>query len=415
MQTGYGVSESSFLSQMETPLEADPYAKRAFAKMKYLREMWKVSDVSTIVKTIKSSDVWAKQSATMRLLRNAERSLYSGDESMIPEQWDGFEKTIRNNGSANHIRDKRGNSPVQEDFDYLAELITTNYGNANNAGLYCSPGGINTLAQILRSGTVSNTVQRVAQASVGADGNIAIGYGVNRIHTAFGTIIPKNDIFIAGEYESCGVPQVPTAGDPLVLSEGATSVRSPNMPTHAVTIQAPPQNSLWLGTGNRQAGTYRYRVAAGNRFGLSQASAADAGSVVAVDGTLTITITPQGGAFPATFFRIYAEPSAGSGNYYKLIDIAASGSNPVSYVDTNAKIPGTTKMFLLDLTSVGEMRNFALKRLAPYHSKAYSRIGEFAWGTCCLYATPAYYAPLRFAMLDNVGVGVQSKSPLLNV
>lgn len=40
VQTGYG-QEGGFVQQMESPLEGDPSAKREFARIKFLRDMWK--------------------------------------------------------------------------------------------------------------------------------------------------------------------------------------------------------------------------------------------------------------------------------------------------------------------------------------------------------------------------------------
>ncbi len=421
VQTGYG-QEGGWVGQMETPVEGDPTAKRKFAEVKFLRDMWKISDVSGIVTTIRDTEVWAKQAASLRLLRQMNRTLYSGDSDMVSEQVDGFEKTIEGNGSSDHVKDLRGGVPSQQDFRELAELIVANYGTAEGAGLYCSPGGMTTIDSILESGQglAAAGAQRFIQGTVGADGGISIGSGVKRIHTSFGTIVPKVDIFLAGEYDGRSVPQRPTAADPEVLSEGATSARSPLVPTFALVVNAGPvASSQWAATGVRPATgaeTYEYRVAAGNRFGLSAAAAAQAAAAVSAGDSIDVDITPNpNSVYPATYFEVYSEQVDGDGNHLFVGRVAASGSSVVTYTDLNQNIPGTTKMFLLDLTSVGELRTFMLKRLSALHSKEYSRIGEFRWGTINMYVASLYYAPLRFAMLKNVSVGVQSKSLLLNV
>lgn len=419
VQTGYG-QEGGWVGQMESPLEGDPTAKRKFATVKFLRDMWKISDVSGIVTTIKDSEVWSKQAATMRLLREMNRSLYSGDSDMVSEQIDGFEKTIKNNGSSDHVKDLRGASPDQQDFRELAEIIMANFGNPEGAGLYCSPGGMTTIDQILEQGTGlgSAGAQRFIQGTVGADGGISLGSGVKRIHTSFGTLIPKVDLFLAGEYDARGIPKRPNPANPEQLQEGATSARAPLSPTFALANPGATANSLF-GAGVRPATgteTYEYRVAAGNRFGLSAAAAAQAAPALAAGESINITITPNANSvFPATYFEVYSEKVDGDGVHLFIGRIAASGSSNVVYNDKNDDIPGTTRMFLLDLTSVGELRTFMLKRLAPLHSKEYARIGEYRWGTVNLYTAETYYAPLRFAMLKNVQVGVQSKSQLLNV
>lgn len=418
VQTGYGQSGDGWVGQMETPLEADPYAKRKFSTVSYCRQLWKISDVSGLVTTIQDTEVWAKQAAALRNLRTVNRALYSGDKAMIGEGIDGFEKTIRNNGSTDHVIDARGVTPTQDNFDQIAELLMANFGNPDGCAVYASPGGQSTLAQIMRQGG-GTTTQRVIQSTVDQSGGISIGYGVKQIHTPFGTMVPKTDIFIASEYEGRTVPKRPNPSNPEQLIEGKTSVRAPDSPSIVVTTQAGPvaNSKFSAGTVRPSGVVYNYRVAAGNRFGLSQACAlAFAGGAVAATGSNTVTITPAlSGNFPATYFEIYSEQVAGSGDFRFVSRIADSGNPTTAWVDLNRYIPGTTKYFVLDLTSVGEMRSFMLKRLAPMHSKEYDRIGEYRWGTVNMYLTPVFYAPLRFAMIENVPISKNTKSPLIEV
>jgi len=417
VQTGYG-QEGGWVGQMETPVEGDPTWKRKFAEVKFLRDLWKISDVSGLVTTIKDTEVAAKQAASLRLLREINRTLYSGDSTLNPTQIDGFETTIRNNGSADHVKDLRGAVPTQNDFRELAELITANYGNAQGAGVYCSPGGMTTIDQILEN-VGTNTAQRFTQGTIAGGGGLDIGWATTGINTSNGKLIPKVDLFIAGEYEARKVPKKPSPTNPETLIEGKTSVRAPDTPSQVVTVQgATVADSLWSDSDARaSAKTYEYRISAGNRFGLSQAStASDAGANVVAAGSITATITPAPSSnFPATFYEIYSREKNTTGDFLFTERVVDSGAATTVYVDLNARIPGTTQMFVLDLTSIGEMRTFMLKRLAPLHSKEYARIGEYRWGSVNLYAAPLFYAPLRFTMLTNVKIGVKSKSNLLEV
>jgi hypothetical protein len=161
---------------------------------------------------------------------------------------------------------------------------------------------------------------------------------------------------------------------------------------------------------------YNYRVAAGNRFGLSIACAsANAGSTnyIVPGGSNTLAITKAGTGAVPTYHEIYSEQVCASGDF-KLIDRVAYTASPMNYVDKNINIPGTARMFLLDLTSIGEERTFMLKRLAPLFSQEYARIGPWRWGTVSLYATPQFYAPLRFVEFKNVPIALQSANKFLN-
>lgn len=416
-QTGYG-QEGGWVGQMESPLESDPQAKRKYAVIKFLRQMWKVSDVSGIVSSIRDSEVWAKQAATMRALRTANRTMYSGDSDMVSEAIDGFEKTILNSGSPDHVIDLRGGTPTQTNFRIASELIMANYGSADGAAVYCSQGGMTTLDTVLEN-TGTSSAQRFLQGTVGAGGEMSMGFGIKNIFTSFGTLRPKVDIFIAGEYESKTVPKRPSTSNPEVLVEGKTSVRAPDSPALSVATSASAAGSKWddadaVRPSNK---TYGYRVAAGNRWGLSAACAAgDAGAVVVAGGKNTLTITPANtSVYPATYYEIFSEQVEDDADYKFVRRVKDSGAATTTFDDLNADIPGTTRMFILDLTSAGEMRSFTMRRLAPLHAKQYARIGEYKWGTLSMYLTPIYYAPLRFVMIKNVAVNVHSKSNLLEI
>ncbi len=408
-QVGWGQDESGWVGQMENPLEADAEAVRKYSFIKFQRQMWKVPSISGLVQTITPAEKLQKQAASMRCLRNLNAALYSSDSEMIPESIDGFEKTIWNNGSSYHVIDLRGQAPEMNDFRNAAELIFSNFGTVEGAGLYMSPGALTCIDGIMEPNV------RVQQGQIGRDGGLEIGYGTTGIKTSYGRIIPKVDIFIAGEYEGRKVPKRPNPTNKEVLIEGKTSPRAPEKPSLAVTTQgATVSGSKWIASGVRPANAiYGYRVASGNRFGRSIACAEQKSSAVAAGGSNTLTITPSGeSTYPATYHEIYSQQEVG-GEYYFLARVKDSGTATTTYVDKNTFIPGTSRMFLLDLSSVGEMRTFMLKRLADMHSQEYGPIGPYRWGTVNLYATPQYYAPKRFVLFINVPVGIQSKSNLL--
>lgn len=414
VEVGYGQSQG-WLGQMETPLESDPEAMREIAYVKFQRQLWKFSDISGMVKTIKSSEAFNKQAAIMRALRTTTQSLYTGNSSFNPNSIDGFEKIIENEASSYHVIDARGAAVTNSDFRDAAELIASNFGNPEGARIYTSPSGISSLASAME-GVGASGGERFGR-NIDGSGNVAMGFSVNKIITPHGTMQPVGDVFLAGEYESRGVPVIKNPSSPKTVIEGATHVQAPATPSLSLAMNAATvAGSLWAATGVRPSGAqYSYRVAAGNSYGLSQACAlVTMGSGVAAAGSCTLTITPAAGN-AATYFEIYSEKVAGSGEFRLLGRVAASGSSAVTYVDKNENIPGTTRMFILDLSSVGERRAFRLDQLAPMHSVEYAKMGPFRWGAVNLYVTPKYYAPNRFVMIKNVPVSVESKSLLLNI
>ena len=407
VQDGYG-SEGGWVGQLENPEEGDADFRREFAVVKYIRALWKTADVLTYTKTITDAEVKNVQAAMMRVLRNVERTLFFGDSALIPQQFDGLKKTIEQFGTTQHIIDLRGGTPNETSFKEAAELISTNYGTPTD--MYLSNSAQTSVDSLLFDGGSQRYNQEVV---AGSGGLIGLGHKVNGMKTSFGDFNFKPDIFINPETQ--GVPTIKDPSNPKNLIEGATSSKAPATPSHSVAINAPTvAGSLWAasGSGGRIAGTYKYRVVAVNQYGKSAASAADAGNAVAAAGSLTVSITPNAGAYAPTAYEVYGETAPASGIFRIITTVPASTP---TYVDKNENLPGTTQSFLIDNTTVGEMRTMALAQLAPIHKVQYARIAPYRWGTVNFYAVPKFYAPLRFVMFKNWGVGKQVRNPVIDL
>ncbi len=421
-QIGYGISEGGYVSQMENPDEADPSFKRRTAFLKFLRQQYKYSDVATMVRSIASPEKKAKEGSIARLMRTFIRSMYNGDDAMIPESVTGFKKTIEGNGSTRHIVDLRGNLPTQQNFANLSEAIMNNYGDPDGLFLLCSTSGLNQLGRIITEGSAN--MQRW-NYGVMADGGVSIGNRVSQINTQFGVIYPKADLFLGYEFESNKPPRVNTGTDPAVISEGQTSRFAPKQPTlTSVVVDAPSvTGSKWVASGDAfrlsDSAKYSYRVAAGNKFGLSQATTlTQAGSNVLAGGSITVTITPAtSDPNPPTYYVVFSDKAEGYGaldptnNFRAIGRVAASGMSAVTFVDLNAVLPGTSVMFLLDLSTQGDMRAFGIRRLGSLFSQPLAKNGPFEWGITNLYFTPVYYQTLRMTMLTNVPTGDGEVNP----
>lgn len=411
VQTGYGQDGFGFVDQMENPEEADPDYARETARVKFQRQIYRFSDVSRMVKSISSAEKESKQAAIMRCLRNTEKGLISGDNSIIPQSFDGFAKIIESNGSRDHVVDMRGRALTQETFRLAGQLVTDNYGNVSHSKLYCSTGGRSALDATLSPG------QRFNQTSLGADGGIMAGYMVNTVATAFGVITARTDLFIGGEYEGKGVPLRPDPSNPRQLIEGATSDKAPRTPSLAVSVVPSVSGSKWNSVGLRPSGKiYSYRIAAINKYGYSAAcNSVTMVNPVETGGATQLNISMEkGDPNPPLGYEIYSEMEAGSGEFRLVKRIKSGGDNTV-FIDKNDDIPGTTRMFLLDFTELGEMRTVQFKQLAPMFAEEYAKIGPYRWGAVNLYGMLLPYAPLRFVEFKNIPTMVSSASKNLNI
>lgn len=406
VQDGYG-TEGGFVGQLENPEEDDAELQREFAVVKYIRGLWRVGDVLQFSRTITNAEVVQVQAAMMRTLRTLERTLFFGDSDIIPQSFDGLEKTIIDKGSSYQVIDLRGAVITEAVMKQAAEIISSNYGTPNV--MYNSLSTQTTIDQIL--GNATN--QRLNIENLSGNGQMALGSSVSEMRTSFGNFEMKPDIFI--NPESQGVPTIKNPADKKTLIEGATSTKAPAEPTFILTPQTGTTGSLWAasGSGGAIAGAYKYRVAAINQYGKSKA-AAIVSATVAAAGSVDVVITAGSGAYAPTAYEIYRETAPGSGVIKFLKTVKVDG-NPTTHVDLNVDLSGTSKSFLVDNTTVGELRSMVLSQLAPMHKVEYSKIGPYRWGTVNMYAVPKWYAPAKFVLFKNVGVQALIRNTVIDL
>jgi hypothetical protein len=411
VQDGYG-AEGGFVDQMENPEEGDPDFRRAFAVMKYIRTLWKVSDVIGYTKTISNAEVKAVQAAMMRALRTTEKTLFFGDSSMIPQSFDGIIKTIKDEGTADHVRDLRGASINSSSLRDGAELVSGNFGEATD--MYMSLATKTSIDQLLGTGTPNNVRLNQDQIRSGS-GVLPLGHSIDEMRTSYGNFALKPDVFL--NKENWDVPKIKDPSNPKSLIEGATSAKAPATPTFALVVNAPTvTGSLWSATagdsGGAIAGTYEYRVCSVNQYGKSAAAVAQS-AAVAANGAITINITSGGGSYAPTAYEIFRETTPGSGKMRYLTTVTAAAA---TYQDKNEELPGTAIAVLVDNTVNGEYRTMALSQLAPMHKVKYAKIAPYNWGACNFYITPKWYEPKRYVLYKNIGVEFKSSvSPLIDL
>lgn len=403
---GSGISDGGFVDEFANPEFRDPDIQKQIAIVKFLREGWQAGDVHQITNTIIDPRAYQQRQAMIRLLRNVNRSFYSGNSTWIPSQFDGLASTIAGSSSY-QVRDLRGSNLTMDVFNIAGQIITEANGNAENASLYSSPAGMQNLHKIIESGASSTGDRKIVQ--MGQSG-ITVGGRINDIMTAFGAFNIRMDKVLGMEFEAKTVPQYynKTSG---TWTEGPRSDKAPSTPSISLTENASTTNSNFSAGTVRPSGvTYSYRVVARNNYGSSAACASvTAGSVVA-GGSVSIEITPSpadSGSKTPSCFEIYSEKVAGSGQFRYMYTIAADSTNPLSavtYVDKNDYIPGTGRMYVIDQTTTGEDRVLAFSQLAPIHNTDLAKTGPFEQGLINLYGTMKYYKPQALVEIRNIGV-----------
>ena len=415
-QIGVGMSDGGFVNQLENPEFADPDFLKQIAVVRFLSEGWKVADVQEATNTIINVRTRQQRAAMTRLLRNLTRAMYNGNSSWIPNSIDGLAKTI-NSSSSSQISDLRGASVSMATLNLIGQLITEGNGNADGAMIYASPAGIQNLSTIIENG--GNTTNNIKVIKSG-DGGITVGGRISEVMTNFGAMKPRMEKILGLEFETQQVPQYYNNATGTFV-ECATSEMAPGIPTFTLTNNATDAASQFSSTGVRPSGvTMNYRVSARNGHGRSIASAIVAStSPVAAGGSITLTITPNQNdstAKQATCFVIYAEKISGSGTFRYMDTVAASPTSPLSsvtYIDENAYIPGTARMYVIDQTSAGEQRVLAYSQLLPIHNTDLAKTGRYTQGLINLYGTMKFYKPNVLVEIRNIGVS-QTNGNLYN-
>lgn len=403
---GYG-SAGGWVSDAENAEADDPALRSEIAKIKFLRNMWRVNETLNYTNTITPAMALAQQAAMMRGMRTMERSLFFGDDTINPYEINGLKYHIENNGSTDHVFDLRGTAVTESIFKQGMELIYDNYGTGSI--LYNSPAVQTTIDSIF--GGSAAKPQFIAQQ--GQLNGISAGYSIKNFVTSFGTFDFEPNLFIAKETWTVAKKKNPS--NPAQLIEGATSVKAPAMPVIAAATDAPTvTGSKWASTGYSPAGTYGYRVGAINQYGESMASVA-ATAAVAANGAITLTITETASAYATLGYRIYREAVAGSG-VYKYVKTIKYTSAVQTWQDLNEDLPGTGVAFLLDMTGAGAERVMKLGELAPIHSQEYARIAPQRWGSVNYYPNFKVYSPLKLIMIKNILVGdYTGANPLIDL
>jgi hypothetical protein len=308
-----GYATGGFMGEGDLPDEEDSTYERATVLMKFLGQTRRVTHVADTIKSA-NGDVIAQQTSdgTMSLLRILEQALFYGDADLVPVQFDGLLKLITTNAPANVI-DLRGAAPTEDVINDALEQIRRNNGLATD--LYFGTGPFADLVKQVQDRTRF-------QPGTGAE---TIGNQVKFFQGQHGKIAFHDHMFLAvnGTARTGGVGK---------------AERRPLEPTISVQPAANADATALLPTG-----TYIYRVAAGNRYGISTpvttSSVTPSGSE-----NVTFTIANQG---RATYYDIYRTEAGAAASTARLMTrVKVTGATQV-FTDRNFDMPGKSHGFLL--------------------------------------------------------------------
>lgn len=377
----YGSGIAAFISEGDLPENDDSTYSRQYTVIKYIGTTRSVSHVMSLIRPA-HGNVIAQETinGTAWLLRQIERALFFGDHTLIPVQFDGLQYQIINgapNASLNVI--DMHDQPLTEDRindGALTIKSEPNYGHATD--LYCADGAYSDLAKSFYP------AQRFNMQPAGWQ-NGMVGLNIQGFYSQFGPIKFNPDLFIQ-------------FGALAPTNAVGNAARIPSTPVENV---APAAGALGGGETSyfyaSDAGDYRWKICAINRYGRSAPRTMTGPVTVAVNQKVTMTVGD--GAIAGTAYEVYRTKKDEALGQEKLaMTVARTGAATV-ITDFNAWMPGTSKSFLIQQN----LEFFSFKQLCPFIKIPLATIDTSVRWMQLLYGALTVYAPGRGVIYKNVG------------
>lgn len=312
---------------------------------------------------------------TAWLLRQIERALFSGDSSLIPEQFDGLLKLITD-GAPNaglNTFDLRGGTLTEDIINDAALVVKTepNYGRATD--LYLPDGGFSDLAKQFYPS------QRFNVPPAGWN-NGMVGLNIQGFYSQFGPIKFNPDLFLQF--------------GPGVGAAVGDAAKRPSAPTEDTAPAASGTGSQFTAA---DAGDYNYQCAFINRYGRSALLAMTGPVTVAAGEQVDMTVAD--GAVTGTAVEVYRSAAGGAVGTERLMTVVARTAGTTDITDTNADIPGTGNAVLIQQN----LEFFSCKQLAPFVKIPLATIDTSIRWMQLIYLALTVYAPGKAVIFKNLG------------
>lgn len=338
------------------------------------------------------------QNGTLWILRKLDRALTDGDETIVPQEFNGFYSqqqradtfggSLLNYYNSGSVVDLRGAPMSEEAYELAANSIIENFGFPDT--FYGAP---RVLSDFVKNFYGNKFI--VPNSASLTDG--IMGQRVQKFASQFGDVSLNHDIFMNQR------PSKTTASQ-------ATSTKAAPAPTVvSATPVAVDANAKWATV---DAANYIYAVSALNRHGESALAVINpVPAAVVAGGAIDLQFTATASPFGTTGFMIYRSQknatSAANATFYPLFKVSTAeltagfdgGAAGVAR-DRNHILPNTNQAFVIQNST--EVWEFA--QLAPLMKMDLAVLGPaFRW-MILMYGTPFLYAPRKMVRFINVGL-----------
>lgn len=386
---------SGFWNEGELPQSEDSTYVRRAQLVKFLGVTKEVTHVMTLVNTMIGNVIDKEvKNGTLWILRNANKGLYSGNEKLIPQQFNSVLAQQEQSDSyisldaymnSDQVIDMRGAALSEVAIESAANSIVENFGLGDQ--LYAPPAVLSQFVKTFYGNKFINP--NTDQVSNGI-----MGQRVQAFDSQFGRIGLQHDIFFR---------KLPSKKS----SASASSVNAPLAPT--VTSVTPVAVDALAKWAVADAGDYFYAVSGLNRYGESTLTVSASATVV-TGGALDFDFNPTASPNNATAFRIYRSnknaASAGVATFFPLFDISLAeltagydGAAAGIARDRNRWLPDVDQAFVVQEDN--EVIEFA--QLAPLMKMDLATLSPAYRFMLLMYGTPFLYAPKKLVRIINIG------------
>ncbi len=375
-------SENIFYDEGEEVAEDQVDLERVARKSKYMQTYRSVTMQLNRAKTITDAVAVEKEAGILHLMRNIESTLFHGDESINPKQFDSIPNMIKRESKKagfDTTFDLRG-ATLAEKGDYAIDAVAQ---IVNEAG-----------------GTLTHSMMPPAMA-----GDLQL-------------CLKDRLLLTPNDKAALNVPLIyPTMyGDNIIVSglEGGSNkfyrMKGKIKPSTVADVPAAPTvsgNPETGATGSRfagsDAGAYWYQVHAIDKKGhFSAAATVDAAVTVASGGKVTLTIS--GGDNKAIGYVICrsVKDAADASNCYEMVRVPRDPSGTTTVVDLNEDLPGTGEMLLLSMG--GFKQSIRWQQFLPA-----TKVDMFATKSLivpfiiAMFGTPDVRVPWYNGLIKNIG------------
>lgn len=396
----YGAERlSAFTSEGALPTADDSSYERQLLKVKFMGTLRAVSHPMGLVTTAHGDVIDNETKAgTLWLMRQIERSLFFADETIQPDEWDGFLKLISQPPTDATLTDDPAactgvvinlkntttglaNLLTQDDLDAAAEQIFGSASFGKLSDLHYSTGAHRKFANAIL-GSANAALRFNVDNQQG--GPLKAGFTMKEFASQFGDINLHPNVFLS--------PRFGEAADLISGFASGDAALRPGTPTLVVTIGI-GTDGVW-GT---DLGVFSYTVVAINAKGNSDGATVDTGAVVLATNEAELAITKGAGGNP-TGYVIYRSLADQTDILYEIGRTKFTAS-PQTYEDKNQIVAGSSMAF--GFTMAPDVLSF--RQLAPFTKIPLAQIDLNTRWAQVLYGAPALYAPKKCCVFVNVG------------